>query len=445
MPNISTITDRLRSSALFRDSFWATAGSVVGKGLSLVAGICVARFLGSESFGQYGMIRNTLLLIAAFSTFGFGYTATRYVARSIETNDGRVRMTVRFSTLVTLLFSGVMALLLLIFAGRFALWMDASDLTSALRILAVIIVFGAINTTQTGVLAGFKDFRGIARNSIISGVANFLLSVGLAYRWGLNGALTALLVSQMLNCMLNFFTVRRECRRLDEPTAADSRGLFRQLIAFSMPMAMQEGVYSLSQWAVTIILIKMSGYGQLGLYSAAMQWTMIVLFLPGIFRNVTLSHLSGSTTDPRQHKRVLTTMLAVNFTVTMAMLALVWIFSGPLVGYYGTSFDGLRSVLHVSMFAAVFTCLSGVFVNELLSLGRPWTVLCLKTLRDGGWLVGCYMMLRYGTLQLGGAQTVAAATLVVESAFMIVVALLCIRPNGGRADGKSIIKTEKQL
>ena len=71
---------QLRKSSLMRDSFWALLGNVLGKGLALVAGIAVARFLGSEEYGEYGMIRNNLTMIAIFSSLGLGYTATKFIA-----------------------------------------------------------------------------------------------------------------------------------------------------------------------------------------------------------------------------------------------------------------------------------------------------------------------------------------------------------------------------
>ena len=68
---LSLLFIQLKRSSLFKDSFWALLGSVIGKGLSLIAGIAVARFLGKELYGEYGTIKTTLTYIAIVSTFGF--------------------------------------------------------------------------------------------------------------------------------------------------------------------------------------------------------------------------------------------------------------------------------------------------------------------------------------------------------------------------------------
>ena len=64
------IIERIRQSPLFKDSMWSLIGSTVGRGLSLIAGILVARFLGKDIYGEYGIIKTTLIYIEIFSTFG---------------------------------------------------------------------------------------------------------------------------------------------------------------------------------------------------------------------------------------------------------------------------------------------------------------------------------------------------------------------------------------
>lgn len=96
---------RFRSSSLAKDSFWAVLGSVVGKGLSLIAGILIARFLGKEIYGEYGLIKNTLIYLAIVSTFGFGYTATKYVAEYKESNNPNIGWLVKRIELFTVCFS----------------------------------------------------------------------------------------------------------------------------------------------------------------------------------------------------------------------------------------------------------------------------------------------------------------------------------------------------
>ena len=59
--SLKKIPDRIKQNKLINDSLWSLVGNVLGKGLALVAGIFIARLLGKDLFGEYGIVRNTIL------------------------------------------------------------------------------------------------------------------------------------------------------------------------------------------------------------------------------------------------------------------------------------------------------------------------------------------------------------------------------------------------
>ena len=80
MDVIKEIKNKALNSRLTIDSFWALFGNISAKGLALIAGILVARFLGSEVYGEFGLIKTTLMSLALFSTLGLGFTSTKFIA-----------------------------------------------------------------------------------------------------------------------------------------------------------------------------------------------------------------------------------------------------------------------------------------------------------------------------------------------------------------------------
>lgn len=54
---------------LVKGVFWSLFGSVLSKALVFLSWILVARILGRESYGEYGLIRNTVLMFSAFRRF----------------------------------------------------------------------------------------------------------------------------------------------------------------------------------------------------------------------------------------------------------------------------------------------------------------------------------------------------------------------------------------
>ncbi len=386
----------------------------------MIAGILVARFLGKEVYGEYGIIKTTLIYIEIFSTFGLGYTATKFIADYRKTNPEKVSSVCKAALRITLLTSGLMAFVVLVFAKQIAEIIDAPHLYNTLRITAAGIIVNAINIAQIGVLSGFAEFKVIARNTTISGVVTFVLTATLTYIWGLNGAVIALVLSYGTQCLLNNISVRALVKQYEKPTGSQKE-LYKELVTFSFPIALQESLYSITSWVISFMLIKLAGYGELGLYSAAGQWAAIISFIPGILRNVTLSHLSSNMTNQSAHDKTMTAMLLVNVLSSAVMFIGIVIFQNLICSFYGESFVGLKPVLLVLTFNTICSNASNVYVQEFMAQGKNWFVLICKMIRDLGTLAFTYFVLVAGNNK--GALILSVATCIANVIFTTILAL----------------------
>lgn len=414
------IIERLRRSPLFKDSMWSLIGSTVGRGLSLIAGILVARFLGKDIYGEYGIIKTTLIYIEIFSTFGLGYTATKYIADYKKTNPGKVSAVCNAALKITLLTSGLMALVVLVFAKQIAEIIDAPHLFNTLRITAAGIIVNAINVAQIGVLSGFAEFKVIAKNTTLSGIVTFVLTATLTYIWGLNGAVIALVLSYGTQCVINNISVRALVKQYEKPKGSQ-RELYKELVSFSFPIALQESLYSITSWVISFMLIKLAGYGELGLYSAAGQWAAIISFIPGILRNVTLSHLSSNMTNQTAHDTTMKAMLLVNILSTAVMFLGIVLFQNLICSFYGETFVGLKPVLLVLTFNTICSNASNVYVQEFMAQGKNWFVFVCKILRDIGTLSFTYLVLVSGHDR--GALILSVGTCIANVLFTLILSV----------------------
>lgn len=409
------------NNRLANDSFWALVGNVSSRGLGLLAAIVVARFLGKEIYGEYGMIRNTLISIAIFSTFGLGYTATKFVAEYKNTNAEKLKMFCKYANWITLAVSGLMAVLLFCFSGFVSnTILEAPHLDVPLKFVAAWIVFNALTTTQIGVLSGLGEFKKMARINTIVGLVTFCLSVVLTYFMDLNGALLALLLSQLLNWYLNHILVKKYIP--DDLARVEDKKTIKEILIFSLPIALQEALYSATSWGSYFILIKLTDYGQLGLYSAAMQWSAVILFIPGILRNVILSHMSEVSEDTTKHHSILKQMLWINSICTVVPFLVILLFSNLIESFYGKTFDGLKHVLNITVFTTIFVSLSNVYVQAYMSKNKNWLMFVIRMLRDSGILLITYLLLQERGKN-EGAGVLAVSTLLMSVVFCIVIAL----------------------
>jgi O-antigen/teichoic acid export membrane protein len=381
MKNIQHIKNRLKQSSLFKDSLWALVGSVLANALSLIAGIIVARFLGKNVFGEYGMLKTTLLEIAIFSTFGLGHAITKYIAQYKKQQPDKIPQLVRYSTFITLLISVSIALLVFIVANPLSIFLKTPHLTGMLRLAAIAIIFNAITTTQTGVLAGFAAFKTIVVNKFISGIIVFLFSVVLTYFYRLEGAVVALIISLFCNAAINFISVRKILNQYKTIPVVDKK-LNQELLRFSLPIALQESCYAITYWGIACFIVSFSNYGELGIYNAAAQWQSIIAYIPSVLGNVMLSYFSESANETGKHGKMVNRMLLVSGLSTLMPFLFVLLFSKFIVSLYGSTFINMNMVLSVMMFTAVPSSLISVYTKEYISRGKNWFLFISRFVRD---------------------------------------------------------------
>ena len=407
------------NNSFLKDSSWALIGSVLGKGLSLLAGIAVARYLGKDVYGEYGIIKNTLFQIAVFSTLGLGYTGTRFVAKSIADNTNNTRQIIRSIYAISYVTSGFLAFLTFLFSNQLATLIKLPDTSLAIKCTALIIVANAVNSAQIGILSGFKAFRKIALNNTWGGIVTFISSICFTYFWGLNGALVALLISMVFNAIINNLSIKLLTKEMEViPRCNPSQ--YKELIDFSIPVALQESLYSLVGWSISFLIIEYSNHGELGLYTAAMQWANIILFIPGVLKNVILSYFSSSKNTVSLRNK----MIMINVFATLLPFVFVAIFSSLIASFYGPTFNGLPLLLIVSCFASIFSSVAGVIIYEFISNGNTWLVFFSRLFRDGSILVICAILLSTRIVDYPSSVIVVMVQMSVGIVFTLLMVFL---------------------
>lgn len=376
---IKTFMSNLKSSPLFKDSFWALLGSVLGKGLSLLAGILVARFLGKELYGQYGLIKNTLINISVFSTLGLGYTGTRYIAKVFDDNKAEIKKIINTIYQITIIASTVIGVLVFVFSKQLAVFLKAPEIDGALRITSLIVLINAINTSQIGILSGFKAFKEIAKNNTYAGIVTFVFSGILTYFFGFYGALIALLISMIFNAGINYFSTNKILKNIIiEPGATQATTTTKDIISFSIPIALQESMYTIVHLIGSYLMIYYGGYGEMGITSAASQWATVILFIPGVLKNVMLSHFSSTDSILSLRKK----MILINLLTTFIPWLIITVLSKFIAGFYGGTFTNLNIVLSISCMSSIASSISTVIIYEYISRGKNWEMFIFRFMRD---------------------------------------------------------------
>lgn len=409
----------------FNDSFWALSGNVLSKGLALLTSVIIANFLGSDIFGEYGTVKSTMASFAILSTLGLGYTATKYIAEQKETNNKLSLQTttnniLKITTVTGLLFSS----LIFIFSGYFSrVVLDNGDLSLVLKICSFWILFNGLNTAQIGILSGMGMYKKMAGINFAVGLLTLFLGVVLTYYFQLIGASITLIIVQFFNCSLNYYYLNNAIKSLpvgnyeikeDIPSA-------REMLLFSLPVSIQEALFSFTSWLFVILLAQYSSYSQIGLFSAALQWTAIILFIPGVLRNVILQHLSVSNKDQKKFDNLVNKTLLINVISVVIPIVAILLVSGLITSFYGESFDGLQLLLILSALSALPISISNIYSQMFLSLGMNWSMLFLKIGRDIITILLFFMLFLYWNKE--GAESLIIAILTSQILFVINIIL----------------------
>ncbi len=370
--NTSDIGSRLASGAL-----WSIGGAVASRGLMLLTSIFVARFLGNEVYGEFGIIRSTVMTFVVFAGFGLGMTATKHVAEFRNTDRDRVGRILAISMLFAFLTGTCIAV------GFYssAAWLadntlNAPHLTNALRVGSVVLLINAFNGAQTGALSGFEAFRSIAKVNVWVGLTSFPLLVGGAYLGGLLGAVYGLAINMGIHCFLNYLAMHRETKRrninfLFKRCASEISVLW----TFSVPATLSGIMVSPVFWICNVFLVnQLDGYVQVGIFDAANQWRIAILYIPSMVGQIVLPMLSsmGGEGDLERYKKVLRYNLLINI-ITSAVIALpIAIFSTLIMAAYGDGFVDGKWVLVILAISAVFVAVNSVVGQAIASKGKMW-------------------------------------------------------------------------
>ena len=154
------------------------------------------------------------------------------------------------------------------------------------------------------------------------------------------------------------------------------------------------------------------------MYTAAIQVTAIMGFIPSILSNVTLSHFAHRIDDQAGFVKTRKVMMLTNFVTTTSIFVLILLFSNVITSFFGASFFGLSKVFLVSCVTSIIASLSSVYVQECLSSNHNWFLFAARVLRDFTTLSCGYMLL---SLNTEGAFYMCVSTLFANLLYFCVL------------------------
>ncbi len=397
---------------LARGAIWGGVAFVVSRGVSIVVSFLLARVLGQEGFGEYGMVNTTAAMIGGMAGLGIGATVVKHIAEFKLSDPAKASRILALSTGITwasaLLYAG--------FVVGLAPWIAAKALAAPqleplLRISAFTMAFMVINSVQTSSLTGCEAFRANTRLGVVCSLLQSGCVLAGAWRWGLRGAVWGLAGAMLLTVVLTRRTVIQEWKRFQLGLRwRDAAKEWRVLLDFSLPTFLSGISVGPVIWGCNAMLANQpDGYGELGIYNAANQWQQVIQFLPGLLGTALLPVLSEKygRGDWQGSLSVMWKMIKLVAWVVLPLAILVSCLSPWIMRGYGESFvAGYWTVVLSVATAALLATMTPV--GHLISAsGRMWIGFWMNAGWGAAMLLASWWMVRWGAEGLAGARLVA--------------------------------------
>lgn len=362
---------------LAKGAFWSLLGTIILKGLQLLASIFVARMLGKVQFGELAIIQNTTGLFGTLAGFGLGLTATKFISEFKGNNPVRAGRIRGLTSIIAWVTSIITSIILFVIAPWLAKQVLAEpNLSVYLQISAGYLLLNSVNGAQTGALAGFEAFKAIAKINVWTGVLNLPLMILGVYFFELFGAIFALILSSLFNWVLNHFAIKGECVRNN--ISYDYKDSWKEksiVWKFTFPTVLSGLMGGTVTWGAYAILVNQpDGYAAMGIYNAALRIKQFPEMILGMVMAPLLPILSEYYGKSEKDKYIKTLNYAFNisFLVVVPISLIQIAFPYLTLLLFGREFQGDQLVVQWLMFQAILVGLFYPFSSIIASMSRMW-------------------------------------------------------------------------
>jgi O-antigen/teichoic acid export membrane protein len=393
-------------------TFWLTLGTGLSQIATFVSMVIAARLLGSVTFGEFGIIQATLGIFSLFAGMGMGVTNRRYVAELRDKDPIRCGQIIQFSSIATLIAASGLTIILIMAAPYLAeRVLNAPHLSLALRISAGLLLMNALNEAQIGALSGLENFRAVCWIYGFRAALTLVFVVAGVWLWGLPGMLLGMAGTAFTVWFLTRIVLKHLCRRLGIPVSFGRVPFESQILRkFTVPAVLAGFLPAIVFWIARAIIVRYPrGYAELGVFTAADQWTLVLAFIPSAMNNVAIPVLSNiyGNNDIHRFRMVALKSILAPICIATVFAGAIAIASPWIPQIYGKSFDGMSKILLLICLVGILRVNGGAIGALMASLNQMWWGVLFNMLWGASLIISTFLLADRGALGLAFAYLIA--------------------------------------
>jgi len=277
--------------------------------VQFVVQIVLARLLLPADFGVIALLMVFISLAQVFVQSGWGTALVQ--AKNAEDVD--------FSSVfyLSLSVAGVLYLVLFISAPAIASFYRMHELINVLRVLSLILFFGAVNSIQNAVIArGFK-FKQLFYSSLGAIVLSGAIGVFLAYAgYGIWALVWQQLTNSLFLCLIMWITVKWR------PKLLFSLERLSRLFSYGWKLLVSGLLDTGYREMQSLVIGKMFSPADLGFYNRGRMFPQVIVGnIDGSIQSVMMPALSQSQDDPRRIKEMMRRAITMSAFIIAPLMA----------------------------------------------------------------------------------------------------------------------------
>lgn len=309
----------MQNKKIANSFFWKLLERFGVQGVHFILQIILARLLSPEHYG-------TLSIMVIFTSLANVFIQTGFNTALIQ-NKNVTEEDYSSVFWVTLSISAMMYGLIYLGAPVVAGFYNIPDIVTPLRVLALMLFPGALNSIQLAKISREMDFKKVFYSNIGGILIAGIVGIVVAY---MGGGLWALVVQNILNtavaCAVMWFTVKWRIRLV-----CNLRRVV-ELFRFGWKLLISSLLDTLYQDLSSLVIGKKYDSGTLGYYNRGKQFpNFIITAVNGAVQSVMLPAMSAEQDDTNQVKTMMRTSMTMSAYVIFPMMAGLAAVATPLV------------------------------------------------------------------------------------------------------------------
>ena len=389
---------------LIKGSAWLTIASVVSKFASFIALPILARLLGPQGLGIYNIVFSLAQSGQGFSGLGVEVALQRNGAQYKTIGTEAVGRLFGVGLILICSVSAMTGLGIWFFREPLAEhWLGQPSITPWLGLTAILITLQPFSNVPLLFLASLQEFRAYALRSSLEIVFSSIITVLLAWKMGLSGALIGMIIAAISRIFWSYLIVKPVLQFREIHLRCDHFWQeLQSILKFGFPYYLGNTLLgSLVGLPLMGLVSQYGGLEQLGYLRVAQSMAALIGFIPSAIAPAAISYLSASSVDDKESYQYLKSVHVRGVWILLLVpTGLVCLILPDMINLlFGAAYQQATILSLLSLWISALAGVTSVLIQYLVVAGKTVRVGYSSLLGVTCWVLAAFVLVpRYSAL-----------------------------------------------